>query len=159
MLAEEEARYDMKKEEIDGFEDSEEIARVQEEIRKSVAHATPWNDLKDWVMVHLEVFHETDPVPLWRKALKKIDGNFGSGVAAVFRLYRWLFLMNTYISIVWLMFVIWSVTPLPPVYIALYTQFWAMFAGVLPLYLRLVSILSGFREFCEINCGKRLTVF
>lgn len=107
MLAEEEARYDMKKEEIDGFEDSEEIARVQEEIRKSVAHATPWNDLKDWVMVHLEVFHETDPVPLWRKALKKIDGNFGSGVAAVFRLYRWLFLMNTYISIVWLMFVIW----------------------------------------------------
>ena len=28
--------------------------------------------------VHLEVFTQEDPVPLWRKSLKKIDGNFGA---------------------------------------------------------------------------------
>lgn len=43
---------------------------------------------------------------LWYYGIRMIEGHFGSGVATYFRFLRWLFVMNVFVSIVILGFVV-----------------------------------------------------
>ncbi|XP_076275098.1 transmembrane channel-like protein 6 isoform X3 [Rhynchophorus ferrugineus] len=43
---------------------------------------------------------------LWYDALKKIEGNFGTGVSSFFRFLRWLFLVNVIIALISFLFIV-----------------------------------------------------
>nr|CAI5856321.1 unnamed protein product [Callosobruchus analis] len=43
---------------------------------------------------------------LWYGALKKIEGNFGSGVGSFFKFLRWIFILNSVISIISFSFIV-----------------------------------------------------
>jgi len=51
--------------------------------------------------IGLMKFKYGDLVPILRTHIKKIEGEFGSGVAAVFRFTRWAILLNTLLSVLW----------------------------------------------------------
>lgn len=61
-------------------------------------------DFKHWL--HLKRTQRRDPVPVWRKSIKTIEGQFGSGYASFFVFLRWLFLVNLSMSLVWLALVV-----------------------------------------------------
>jgi hypothetical protein len=43
-------------------------------------------DLKTWI--HLQRTQRRDPVPVWRKHIKRIEGSFGTGPASFFVFLR-----------------------------------------------------------------------
>ena len=53
----------------------------------------------------LHAARRRDPIPLWRVSLKTIDGRYGSSVATVFMFFRWIFLVNFYVFIIWFAFI------------------------------------------------------
>ena len=48
----------------------------------------------------------TDPIPVWRGSIKRIEGTFGSGLGSFFTFLRWLFLVNLLIATVYITLVI-----------------------------------------------------
>lgn len=61
-------------------------------------------DLQQWW--YLKRTRRRDPVPVWRNAIKAIEGQFGTGMASFFVFLRWLFLLNTVLAAVYLAFVV-----------------------------------------------------
>ncbi|EGD81772.1 hypothetical protein PTSG_02485 [Salpingoeca rosetta] len=63
-----------------------------------------WYDLRRWW--HLKRTRRRDPIPIWSRSIKRIEGYFGSGLASFFTFLRWLFLVNLLISVVYICLVI-----------------------------------------------------
>lgn len=63
-----------------------------------------FHDIRRWW--ELKRTRRRDPVPVWRGAIKKIEGQFGSGVASFFVFTRWLFLLNCSMALIWLPLVV-----------------------------------------------------
>jgi len=61
-------------------------------------------DLKKWI--DLQRTQRRDPVPIWRSAIKRIEGRFGSSNASFFVFLRWLFLLNCIMAAIWLALVV-----------------------------------------------------
>lgn len=61
-------------------------------------------DLKTWI--NLQRSQRRDPMPVWRAAIKRIEGRFGTGTASFFVFLRWLFLLNCVMSAFWLALVV-----------------------------------------------------
>ncbi|XP_065053449.1 transmembrane channel-like protein 5 isoform X2 [Rhopilema esculentum] len=51
-------------------------------------------------------FKYGDLVPFLRKHIKRIEGGYGSGVAAVFKFTRWAILLNVMLSLIWVGFLV-----------------------------------------------------
>eukprot|EP01046_Picozoa_sp_COSAG06_P006694 COSAG06_NODE_317_length_17666_cov_51.304548_4_plen_1387_part_00 len=89
----------------DGNGDDNPASPSEEYAAFSHTDGGPWTDFKHWVDVKREMLKQQDPNPLWRRSLLNMEGSFGAGIGAVFRLYRWFFVMNLYIAGTWLVFV------------------------------------------------------
>lgn len=94
---------------------------------------------------------------LWYSPLKKIEGNFGTGVASYFKLLRWLFLLNAIIAIIAFSFIVIPVlvsgegTHQP----ANSTIIWDLFTG--EGYLTNTVMYYGFYTFNSISTLGTLT--
>lgn len=45
-------------------------------------------------------------IQLWYSTLKKIEGHFGSGISSYFKFFRWIFLLDFFITIPALCFIV-----------------------------------------------------
>lgn len=63
-----------------------------------------WHDLKRWW--YIKRTRRRDPIPIWRTAIKTIEGHFGTGQASFFVFVRWLFLLNTVQAVAYSCFVV-----------------------------------------------------
>lgn len=63
-----------------------------------------WYDLRRWWKMKRQ--RRTDPIPVWRGSIKRIEGTFGSGLGSFFTFLRWLFLVNLLIATVYITLVI-----------------------------------------------------
>lgn len=71
--------------------------RMRENVRKNLGWlGLFFHDLRTWVK--LQSLRRRDPIFLWRGKIKKIEGQFGSGVASFFIFSRFLFLLNVVLS-------------------------------------------------------------
>eukprot|EP01137_Pigoraptor_chileana_P018860 Opistho-2@79015 len=62
--------------------------------------------LHDLKMAYVRFRTRRDPIPLWREVMKKVEGHFGTGVAAFFVFSRWVFLLNVLLAVMWTSFVV-----------------------------------------------------
>eukprot|EP00055_Hartaetosiga_balthica_P017682 m.121343 g.121343 ORF g.121343 m.121343 type:complete len:747 (+) comp9376_c1_seq2:150-2390(+) len=85
--------------------DSPKRLQERENVRKQLGFfGLLWFDLKVWWK--LKRTRRRDPIPIWRGQIKKIEGIFGNGMATFFIFLRWLFLMNLFIAICYLCFLV-----------------------------------------------------
>ncbi|VEN60992.1 unnamed protein product [Callosobruchus maculatus] len=77
---------------------------VKEKLSRSVNRKSKRKPISCWKSLK----YKTDMLinKLWYDALKKIEGNFGSGVGSFFKFLRWIFILNSVISIVSFAFVV-----------------------------------------------------
>ncbi|EDQ90806.1 uncharacterized protein MONBRDRAFT_6695 [Monosiga brevicollis MX1] len=55
-----------------------------------------WYDFRTWVQ--MQRHKRRDPIPIWRSAIKDIEGQFGSTLTSFFVFLRWLFLLNAMLA-------------------------------------------------------------
>ncbi|KAJ3300989.1 Transmembrane channel-like protein 5, partial [Gonapodya sp. JEL0774] len=60
-------------------------------------------DLRNWISKRRR---NPSVIQIWVHQLKTVEGRFGSGISSYFVLHRWSFLLNVFLSFVWLVFVL-----------------------------------------------------
>lgn len=65
-----------------------------------------WKRRKLWEYLKIRRNEFYKMIELWRKCLKKIEGNFGTGVAAYFFFVKWLMFLNLTITVLIICFVV-----------------------------------------------------
>lgn len=65
-----------------------------------------WQRRKAWQQLQTKWFEFYTKMELWRNSLKKIEGNFGTGVVAYFLFLRWLMFLNLAIFVLIFSFVV-----------------------------------------------------
>lgn len=65
-----------------------------------------WQRRKVWQQMKARWKETYSKLELWRHSLKKIEGNFGTGVVAYFLFIKWLMFLNFFIFLIILLFVV-----------------------------------------------------
>ncbi|RZF34662.1 hypothetical protein LSTR_LSTR010827 [Laodelphax striatellus] len=73
-----------------------------------------WQRRKMWEQFKMQWKETYSKLELWKHSLKKIEGNFGTGVVAFFLFVKWLMLLNLTISAMIVVFVVMPTVMLPP---------------------------------------------
>ncbi|XP_039279509.1 transmembrane channel-like protein 7 [Nilaparvata lugens] len=73
-----------------------------------------WQRRKMWEQLKMQWKETYSKLELWKHSLKKIEGNFGTGVVAFFLFVKWLMLLNLTISAMIVVFVVMPTVMLPP---------------------------------------------
>lgn len=58
------------------------------------------------VVETFETIQHQDKIPLFRRSVQTIEGEFGAGIASVFSLKRWLLCINAYMALFWTLTII-----------------------------------------------------
>ncbi|XP_059047943.1 transmembrane channel-like protein 7 isoform X2 [Achroia grisella] len=65
-----------------------------------------WKQRKVWHRFRIRFGEIIGKLELWQSAMRKIEGNFGTGVVSYFLFIRWLLFLNIFVSIVVILFTI-----------------------------------------------------
>ncbi|XP_037951859.1 transmembrane channel-like protein 7 isoform X1 [Teleopsis dalmanni] len=65
-----------------------------------------WKHRKIWQRLRLSLTELFTKMQLWHSSLKKIEGNYGTGITSYFLFIRWLFVLNTVMFVFVLLFLI-----------------------------------------------------